>query len=265
MSLILLGTGSSHGIPAIACDCHTCNSTDPHDKRMRTSALIRCGEINILIDCGCDMREQLLREKVENLNAVIITHTHADHIYGIDDLRSYSKNKNLPVYAKQEDIDDIKKHFPYMFHETLQKGGGKPRLEMIPINGEFYISGIKFTPFPLIHGGMTILGFRFGNIAYVTDANKIPEETYQYLHGLQTLIINGLWIEPHWNHFCFSESLDEIGKIQPKQAYIIHIHHNNTHQEIEDYIQKEKQNRPALQNIDIHPGYDGQVINGINI
>lgn len=259
-TLEFLGTGASRGVPVVACECYACQSKDCHDKRLRTSAIIRIENgPQILIDCGPDMRIQALRSNISTVDACLITHVHADHIFGIDDLRAMTQHHSITMYSSEFWLEDIRKRFSFIFNRA-HASNDVPDLALKAIDGPFKIWNYEITPIPLLHGKLSILGFRIGNTAYLTDATQILPESYQLLVGVETLVINGLCVEKHVQHFSFSEALDEIAKIHPKDAYITHITHHQTHEQIIEYIENEKNNRHELAGINIQPAYDRLII-----
>lgn len=272
MEVLLAGTGTSHGMPVINCNCASCTSKDPKDNRLRTSAFIRGekGE-SIVIDIGPDFRHQAIRYGLPSLDAVFITHTHADHLHGLDDVRIYSHThkttqskascgESLKVYADKNSLKDIKKRFSYVFHKT-QEGGGKPRLELKNIekyeNSALQIGNISILALPLRHGNIRTTGYLIQekdfSVAYLTDCNKIPQNTFEKLKNLDILVIDALRKRPHTTHFNFDEALAIAEKIQAKQAYITHICHDYSYKEINAYF-KEKTDFP------IQSSYDGLIL-----
>lgn len=263
----ILGSGGSHGIPVIGCECDVCKSTNPKDARMRPSILIRLENTeNILVDCGPEFRLQALRSKIETISALLVTHVHADHIFGMDDLRVFTQSGGcLPVFSTEMWTKDIHNRFKYIFGGAIQKGGGLPQVRLIPIEDEFEVCDVKVTPIPLNHGATMSCGFRFGNLAYLTDCDVIPEESYALLDGVELLVINGVSPTAKKSHMNFSAALSAIERIGAQQAWFTHISHKCTHDEIQAYIDAEIEKRPGLQGRCIHPAYDGMVISGIVI
>lgn len=227
MKFTFLGTGTSQGIPVIACPCEVCHSQDPHDNRLRSSGMLQVEGKTLVFDTGPDFRFQMLRWKVKDLDAVIFTHPHKDHTAGLDDVRPFNflLNKAIHVYANSLTIHSLKGEFPYIFAQD--KYPGAPEIEVHEIIGEqpFNASGILLTPIAVLHGKMTVLGYRYQNFAYITDANFISEESLVKLKGLDTLVINALRITPHHSHFSLAEAIEMVNIIQPKQAYLTHISH----------------------------------------
>jgi len=235
MKITLLGTGTSQGIPVIGCGCLVCTSTNPKDNRLRTSVLIETPESNFLIDCGPDFRQQMLRENVQDVNAVLLTHDHQDHVAGMDELRSFIfKNKApMPVFAENAVLERLKKMYHYAFAETPYPGAPSYALHSI-IPGELFINGIEIVAIRLQHGNLSILGFRIKNFAYLTDVNFIPEESIAQLQNLDVLVIDALHHKTHHSHFNLTEALGAIKAISPEKAYLTHISHSmGLHHEVE--------------------------------
>lgn len=225
-SLLFLGTGTSTGVPAIGCTCPACTSLDPLDKRMRTSALLSFRGKNILIDCGPDLRTQLLRAGSPSLDALLVTHIHYDHVAGIDDLRPYCYRAPMPVYCRQDVADGLKRLVPYSFDEHPYPGVPTFDLHVIDPARPFLIGDIEVTPLPVMHYKMPILGYRIGPLAYVTDCKTMPPATLDLIRGVDTLVLNGLRMTEHMSHLSVPEAVDLIGKIAPRRAYITHISHD---------------------------------------
>lgn len=226
MKVKILGTGTSQGVPVIACNCKVCQSTDPNDKRLRTAAYIEVDGVNIVIDAGPDFRQQMLREKVKNIDAILITHEHRDHIAGLDDVRAFNfKNKKaVDIYAESRVQEAIKSDFAYSFAD--KKYPGVPQINLHELTNEpFEIKGIKIIPIQVYHYKLPVFGFRIGDFSYITDANYISEEEKEKLHGTKFLIINALRKQKHISHYSLSESLELIKELSPRRAYITHISH----------------------------------------
>lgn len=224
MEIEFLGTGTSTGVPQIGCDCDVCKSEDARDNRLRTSVIVRVAGVNILIDCGPDFRQQILRCKNKKLDALLLTHIHFDHAGGVEDLRPYCLSREFNIYAQSRVISGLKERLPYCFAGLKYPGIPKFKLNKLD-NSEFDVFGIKVLPLPVFHYKLEIFGYRFGKMAYITDCNFIPEETYLKLQGLDVLIINALRMEKHISHFSLEESLEVIARIKPKKAYLIHASH----------------------------------------
>jgi phosphoribosyl 1,2-cyclic phosphate phosphodiesterase len=232
-TLTVLGSGTSMGVPTIGCDCVVCRSSDPHDRRTRPSVLIEYGGRNVLIDTTPDFREQAIRENIRALDAVLYTHTHADHLLGIDDLRPLSfkhKPQRLPLYAHPDAAEFIRKMFRYIF-DADYKFGGLPQVELKPINGTIQLFGAFFEPIVLIHGDAEIYGFRFGSAAYLTDHSIIPEESLTKLEGLDVLFLDALRYKPHPTHSTVEHSLHTVERLKPRRAFFTHICHDLPHEE----------------------------------
>ena len=226
VKITFLGTGTSQGVPVIACDCNICRSTDPLDKRLRTSVLLETDETTIIIDAGPDFRQQMLREHVTKLDAILLTHEHKDHIAGLDDVRAfnYKSQDAIDIYSEERVQKVIKKEFSYVFSEYQYPGIPKMRLNTIPEHS-FNIKNISIIPVRVFHYRLPVYGFRIGNFAYITDANYIPEESKEQLYGVKYLVVNALRKEKHISHFSLREAIDFIREISPKKAFITHISH----------------------------------------
>lgn len=226
MKITFLGTGTSQGVPVIACECNTCLSPDQHDKRLRTSLLLETDETTLLFDAGPDFRQQMLREHVSKLDSIILTHEHKDHISGLDDVRAfnYKSQDAIDIYSEDRVQKAIKKEYSYVFSEFQYPGIPKMRLNSIPEHS-FIVNGIQIIPVRVFHYRLPVYGFRIGNFAYITDANYIPEESKEKLFGVKSLVINALRKEKHISHFSLREAIDFIREISPKKAFITHLSH----------------------------------------
>lgn len=232
-TLTVLGSGTSMGVPTIGCDCAVCRSTDSRDRRTRPSVLVQYGGRNVLIDSTPDFREQAIRENIRHLDAVLYTHTHADHILGIDDLRPLSyfhKPNKLPLYARPESAEFIRKMFRYIF-DADYKFGGLPQVELKPITGALELFGARFDPVAVIHGETEINGYRFGSAAYLTDHSDVPESSYAQLQNLDVLFLDALRHKPHPTHSTVENSLRIVERVKPKRAFFTHICHDLPHEE----------------------------------
>ena len=226
MQLRFLGTGTSTGVPSIGCNCATCRSTDPRDHRLRASALLSAGDNNILIDAGPDFRQQILAADSPNLDALLITHTHYDHVGGIDDLRPYCYPDGFDIYAQHADIDDLRHKVPYCFAEHPYPGAPVLHPHVIEPMKPFSINGVEILPLPIKHYMLDILGYKIGNLAYITDAKVIPNDTINAISGIDTLVINALRHKEHISHINLSQALEIIAVVKPRIAYLTHISHD---------------------------------------
>lgn len=226
MRLTFLGTGTSTGVPMIGCDCKVCHSVDPHDRRLRCSALVTVGSTRILIDAGPDFREQILRLGSPSLDTVLITHTHYDHVGGIDDLRPYCYPDGFDIYAQKFDIKDLRHKVPYCFAKKHYPGAPVLIPHAISPFKPFKINNIEILPLPVKHYLLDIVGYKIGNLAYITDAKEIPQETINAIMGIDTLVINALRHEEHISHMNLSQALDVIKLVKPRMAYLTHISHD---------------------------------------
>jgi phosphoribosyl 1,2-cyclic phosphate phosphodiesterase len=226
VKITFLGTGTSQGVPVIACECNTCLSEDQHDKRLRTSLLLETEETVLLFDAGPDFRQQMLREHVTKLDSIILTHEHKDHISGMDDVRAfnYKSQDAIDIYAEERVQNVVRKEYAYVFAERQYPG--IPKMRLFNLEGHVCnIKGIDLIPIRVFHYHLPVYGFRIGNFAYITDANYIPEESKEKLLGVKYLIINALRKEKHISHFSLREAVDFIREISPKKAFITHISH----------------------------------------
>jgi phosphoribosyl 1,2-cyclic phosphate phosphodiesterase len=225
VKISFLCTGTSQGVPVIACECQTCISDDPRDKRLRTSLLLQTADSTIAFDAGPDFRQQMLREHVTKLDAIILTHGHKDHIAGMDDVRAfnYLSRDAIDIYAKEDVLEAVKIEYKYVFEN---KYPGIPKMRLNPINPSgFKIIRLKIIPISVGHQELEIYGFRIGDFAYITDADSIPESSLEKLIGVKYLVINALRKQKHSSHFNLSEAIEQIRKISPEQAFLTHISH----------------------------------------
>ena len=225
MEIIFLGTGTSIGVPVIGCPCEVCNSQDPHDKRLRASIAVETRRKRLLIDCGPDFRWQMLTSRIHELDGVLLTHEHYDHVGGLDDLRPFGWQRDVDIYAEANVTKAIHTRLPYVFKENKYPGVPNLLLHVID-NQPFEVAGIPIIPIRLMHANLPILGFRIGNMAYLTDVKTIPEEEFSKLNNLEILIIDALRKTPHISHASLDEALAYIDRIQPKEAYLTHMSHH---------------------------------------
>lgn len=226
MEVTFLGTGTSGGVPLIGCKCPVCQSTDPRDKRLRTSALLRVNGLTVGIDCGPDFRQQMLRENVSHLDALLITHQHKDHTGGLDDIRSFNfiNKKPVDIYCDYATELGIKDQYSYVFTETDYPY--LPKMNFHRINDQaFNIGGLNVIPIEVMHAQMPVKAFRMGNFTYITDAKTIAQSELDKILGTEVLVVNALRPEQHYSHFTINEALDLVNTVNPKRAYFIHMSH----------------------------------------
>ncbi|MCS6973852.1 MAG: MBL fold metallo-hydrolase [Cyclobacteriaceae bacterium] len=226
MTITFLGTGTSQGVPVIGCDCEVCTSVDFRDKRLRSSVHIQNGSLSLVIDTGPDFRQQILRENIQRLDAVLFTHAHRDHTAGLDDVRAFNfkQNMHMPVYGSEATLNQLKQDFAYIFGPDNYPG--LPRLQLHALTTRsFSVQHLEIIPLPVYHYKLPVLGFRIGSFAYITDANQIPEETMERIKGVRVLVLNALQREPHISHFNLDEAVLMAQRIGAQKTYFTHISH----------------------------------------
>lgn len=230
--LTVLGSGTSLGVPTIGCRCRVCLSDDPHDKRTRPSLLVQYGGHNVVIDTTPDFRFQALRVGLNRLDAVLFTHPHADHILGLDDIRPFNfcQKAEVAIYGSRKTIDCIRRTFHYIFDGDAPFGG-LPQVAPHIVEGPVNLFGVTFTPVPVLHGFMEVLGFRFGKVAYLTDYGQIAESSYALLEGLDVVFLDALRHTPHPAHCTVEQALQHVARLKPRRAFLTHIAHDLPHQE----------------------------------
>lgn len=255
MQLTFLGTGTSFGVPQIGCDCEVCRSSDSHDRRTRSAALVRANGATILIDTPPELRLQLIAGGVRDIDAVVYTHEHADHVNGIDDLRMFSVRGGtpLPLYGPAETLDRLREGFRYIFDESVTpfRGTSKPSLELRPLDAgvPVTIAGIPVLPLAFAHGHLRVFGYRFGRLAYLTDVKSVPDAERDRLRGLDVLALNALWWRPHPTHLSIPEAIETAQSLGAARTYLTHLTHETGHAALAAEL-------PA----GIAPAYDGLTV-----
>ncbi len=237
LKITVLGSGTSVGVPTIGCDCKVCTSSDPRDNRLRPSILVSFDGRNILIDTTPDFRTQALRAGLRRLDAVIFTHAHADHIMGLDDVRPFNfrQREQIPIFGAAETLDSIRRSFPYVF-DGAQRNTNIPQLDARAIEAPFEIHGLTFVPVPVMHGSQMILGFRFGDAAYLTDHSDIPDSSMELLRELDVLFLDALRYKPHPTHSTVEQSMRTVEQLRPRRTYLTHICHDLGHERAESLL-----------------------------
>jgi phosphoribosyl 1,2-cyclic phosphate phosphodiesterase len=235
LTVTFLGTGTSTGVPVVGCRCAVCTSDDPRNRRLRQSVKLEQNGKHFLIDTTPDLRTQLLREPIPRLDFVLFTHSHSDHLMGLDDIRPFNFRQREPIhaFASAPTAKAIRRAFSYIWSDS-QAGGGKPQLELHEVDSPFTHDGIDITPLPVLHGDWTILGYRIGPFAYITDTNGIPDSTMELLAGVDTLALDGLRLAPrHPTHFTIDEAVTAAQKINARETWLIHLTHEVDHETVE--------------------------------
>lgn len=249
MKITILGSGTSQGVPVIGCNCDTCKSSNPKDNRLRTSAYIETGNLKILIDTSVDFRQQMLRNNLDDVDIVLFTHYHVDHILGMDDLRQINQrlNKYINVYGNEKTIDELSITFRYVFDEKLIAHKAVPLVNMHKLqNKNFSVGDVEIIPIEVIHGRLPIFGYRIGNFAYVTDASNIEENELKKLENLDVLVLNALRERPHPTHFNIEQAVALSKKLNPGKTFFTHLTHEVKHDVIEPRLPE-----------NVHLAYDG--------
>jgi phosphoribosyl 1,2-cyclic phosphate phosphodiesterase len=234
LKVTVLGSGTSQGVPAIGCDCAVCRSSDPRDRRTRPSIVIEANGTSILVDTSPDLRMQALANNLRRVDAILFTHNHADHVFGLDDVRRFNQMQRSAIscYADADTVSSLRRMFSYVFDPPTQVGGGLPQLTLFSIGGPFCLGGMEIVPVPVMHGRLPVLGFRVGSFAYLTDCNHIPDSSWPLLvadGGVRTLIIDALRQRPHSTHFSVSEAVGVVARLGAERAYLTHICHDLPH------------------------------------
>jgi phosphoribosyl 1,2-cyclic phosphate phosphodiesterase len=230
--VVFLGTGTSHGVPMIACECDVCRSSDPRDARSRPSIYLECDDgLRVLVDTTPDLRAQALRQRISRVDAILFTHSHADHVMGLDEVRRFNvlSRQPMPVYADGRTLADLRRMFAYVFDSAAPKGGGVPDLRLWTIGGRFSLGRQDVIPVPVRHGPWDVLGFRIGGFAYLTDCNGVPDASRSLLGDLDVLVLDALRHRPHPTHFTLEQAVAEARRIGARWTYFTHIAHDLGH------------------------------------
>ncbi|MDE3154463.1 MAG: MBL fold metallo-hydrolase [Acidobacteriota bacterium] len=238
MRIRMLGTGTSHGVPMIGCTCAVCRSADPRDRRWRPSILVETPDgTPILVDTSTDLRTQALAFDVTRVDAILYTHSHADHLMGLDEVRRFNvlQKRAMPCYGDAQTLADIRRTFAYVF-ESGSAGGGIPQIELHEIRGPFGLGGVTIVPVPLLHGRRPIYGYRIGPFAYLTDCNAMPDASWPLLEGVSHLVLDALRDRPHPTHFTVAQALEVVARLAPARTWFTHICHELPHQATNDRL-----------------------------
>jgi phosphoribosyl 1,2-cyclic phosphate phosphodiesterase len=230
--VLVLGTGTSHGVPMIGCECDTCRSTDVRDRRSRASIYIQInGGLSVLVDTTPDLRLQALAYGLKRVDVILYTHSHADHIMGLDEVRRFNvlQKSAIPCYGDERTLADLRRIYDYVFNPDTAGGGGIPQVVTARVMGEFCVGPATFVPVPLLHGSRTILGYRIGSFAYLTDCSGIPESSWSLLSGVRTVILDALRERPHPTHLSLEQALAVVERLKPERALFTHMCHDLPH------------------------------------
>jgi len=232
IELTLLGCGTSTGVPLISCNCKVCRSKNPKNKRLRASALFKVNGKSILVDTSSDFRTQALKYKILHLDAILFTHPHSDHVSGLDEIRAYNyiQKSRIPAYGNEWSCTELHARFSYIFNPaTKQEGGGIPLVDLHQFdskNGKFKVAGVSVLPISLLHGSQECIGYRIGNVAYITDCSVIPDASMELLKNLDLLVLDCLRLAPHGTHFNLEQALAIVKKLSPKETILTHLGHD---------------------------------------
>jgi phosphoribosyl 1,2-cyclic phosphate phosphodiesterase len=227
----VLGSGTSHGVPMIGCTCGVCTSSDPHDSRWRPSIYVELPDLAVLVDTTTDLRAQALRFRVTRVDAILFTHSHADHVMGLDEIRRFNaiQRTRIPCFADARTASEIRRTFGYIFETDTAQGGGLPEIDLFTVAGAFCLGRTEVTPVPLWHGRRLVLGYRIGPFAYLTDCSAVPDDSWALLAGVDLLVVDALRHRPHPTHFTVAQALAVVDRLRPSGAWLTHIAHDLPH------------------------------------